>query len=413
MKYRSKKLYTKSFNKQKESNSDEDEIIKWLRKFGPASRTDLAYAFGFSRAKITPLVSDLIHRGIIREGGNVDTNEGRPPRLIRFEEDFGYVIGVDLGATSVDVGLADFSGRIVSCFGEPLALCSSPEIILKRICEIINDLVQKEKIGKECIIAIGLGVPGPVDFSTKLLVSPCGLPGWEVFPIREYMKQQFPQAEIFIDNDANIMAFGELRAGIGKGVDNFIFLKVGTGIGAGIVCNGEIYQGSSGCSGDVGHICVDREGPVCVCGNRGCLQSLASGKAIAEKAAQGALEGKSPLLSERMSSKENQLTAEDVSMAAAAGDAFSNKLLQESGELIGETLAGVVNVLNPSHLLIGGGVSNIGHQFLSSIRRAILRRSHPLSTRDLRIEYSSLGMKAGIIGAVSLALELFQMERRD
>jgi predicted NBD/HSP70 family sugar kinase len=238
------------------------------------------------------------------------------------------------------------------------------------------------------------------------------MPDWEAYPIRDFVREAFPAAEVVVDNDANIMAFGELCAGVGR-VDNLILIKIGTGIGAGIVCNGQIYRGSSGCAGEVGHVCVDRDGLVCPrCGNIGCLEAMAAGPAIADRAMEAAQTGKSTILADLLKEGRRSLTAMDVGAAAATGDRASIKIIQDSGRMIGEVLAGLVNFFNPKLILISGGVSNIGPQLLSSIRQAVLRRSHPRSTEDLRIEYSSLGPDAGIMGAIFLALEnVFVVDR--
>jgi predicted NBD/HSP70 family sugar kinase len=216
-----------------------------------------------------------------------------------------------------------------------------------------------------------------------------------------------------VDNDVNVMAIGELSAGAGQGVDNFIFIKIGTGIGCGIICRGEIYRGSDGCAGDVGHICIDYNGPTCHCGNPGCLEAMAAGPPIAARAKKAALAGESEFLAKRLAENGNTLTAKDVGDAAAAGDRVANRIIRESGRMIGGMLAGLVNFYNPTLILIGGGVSNIGHKLLASIRQAVLRRSTALSTRRLRIEYSQLRDDAGVTGAIRLALQhIFVVQNR-
>ncbi|HLA43956.1 MAG TPA: ROK family protein, partial [Aggregatilineales bacterium] len=212
-------------------------------------------------------------------------------------------------------------------------------------------------------------------------------------------------AVVIVDNDVNVMALGELRAGAGINQLNLLFIKVGTGIGCGIICSGEIYRGTNGCAGDIGHICADPNGPVCHCGNIGCLEAMAAGPPIAARAMEAVRAGESKILARYVDLNGGTLTAEHVGAAAAEGDRIANEIIQDSGRMIGEVLAGLVNFFNPSLILIGGDVSNIGHQFLSSIRRGVLHRSLPLSTRHLRIDTSPMGVDAGIVGAISLALE--------
>jgi glucokinase-like ROK family protein len=257
----------------------------------------------------------------------------------------------------------------------------------------------------ERLLGIGIGVPGPVDFSLGTAVSPPIMPGWDCFPIRQTVQQWFPNANVVIDNDVNVMALGEIHQGAGKGVSNLIFIKIGTGIGAGIICEGKIYRGASGCAGDIGHISVSKSGPVCHCGNKGCLEAVAGGPAIAKRSLIAAQTGHSPFLSKKYETNGEIITAEDVGIAAREGDEFSIELIRESGQMIGDVLAGLVNFFNPEMIILGGGVSNLGNLLLSSIRQAVLNRSLPLATRNLNIVFSGTGPDAGIIGALNLSMD--------
>ena len=184
-----------------------------------------------------------------------------------------------------------------------------------------------------------------------------------------------------------------------------IFVKIGTGIGAGIICEGKIYRGANGCAGDIGHIGVNKSGSLCPCGNQGCLETVAAGPAIAERASLAAQAGKSPILLKYYERNGNILGAEDVGKAAREGDALSIEVIRESGEYVGVVLASLVNFYNPEMIVIGGGVSNFGNILLSSVRQTVLHRSLPLATRDLEIVFSEIGPDAGVIGAVNLAMD--------
>ena len=254
------------------------------------------------------------------------------------------------------------------------------------------------------LVGIGMGVPGPVDFAVGTVVSPPIMPGWDRYPIIDTVQQWFPAVSVVVDNDVNVMALGEFTLGMAQGVENLIFVKIGTGIGAGVICERRIYRGSSGCAGDIGHICIDKEGPVCPCGNKGCLEKIAAGPAMAERALEAARRGESPRLLEAFERNGSRLQAEDVGQAAREGDAVALRVIRESGERIGEVLAALVNFYNPEMIVIGGGVSNLGDLLLSSIRQAILGRSLPLATRNLQIVFSSIGAQAGLFGGISLAL---------
>jgi len=237
------------------------------------------------------------------------------------------------------------------------------------------------------------------------------MPEWENFLIRDFFKKTFPAAFVVVDNDVNIMALGEQRAGEGIGVDHFIFVKIGTGIGAGIISNGRIHRGSDGSAGDIGHICVDKNGPLCACGNKGCLEAMAAGPAIASKAMEASRNGTSPTLSQIRESKGGVIRPEDVNAACREGDQAALDIIRDSGQMIGDVLASLVNFFNPSHIFIGGGIANFGNHLLVAIRRAVLHRSLPLATTHLSIKFSRMGSNAGVVGAISLALDyLFAIE---
>jgi glucokinase-like ROK family protein len=254
-------------------------------------------------------------------------------------------------------------------------------------------------------MGIGIGIPGPVDFSLGTVVSPPIMPGWDKYPIIQTMQQWFPHANVVVDNDVNVMALGEMNAGIGSGISDMIFVKIGTGIGSGVICQGQIYRGASGCAGDIGHISVDKNGPLCHCGNRGCLEAMTGGPAMAERALTAAIAGKSPILMRRYVANGEKLTAEDIGYAAREGDAVSNEIIRESGQMLGDVLASLVNFYNPEMIVIGGGVSNLGNLLLSSVRQTVLNRSTPLATRNLNIVFSAIGADAGVIGAVNLVMD--------
>lgn len=380
----------------------EAEIVTAIRRSGPLSRTDLARILGYSRANITGTIAGLLTRSILREVGLGASQGGRRPIMLDFNSRLGYVAGVDLGATSVDLALADFNGHILERFSEPANVREAPEVGLGRICQLMLDMVERQGLSPEQVIGLGIGVPGPVEFQKGVLIAPPLMPKWEGFSIKEFVRQTFPRAQVAVDNDVNVMAIGEQYAGGGQGINNFIFIKIGTGIGSGIICQGQIYRGSDGCAGDVGHICIDYNGPICHCGNPGCLEAMAAGPAIAARAREAALAGQSQFLANRLAEKK-ELTAEDVGQAAAAGDRVANEIIKDSGRMIGGMLAGLVNFFNPKLILIGGGVSKTGYKLLASIRQAVLRRSTALSTRALRIELSQLGDDAGVVGAIRLA----------
>jgi predicted NBD/HSP70 family sugar kinase len=206
---------------------------------------------------------------------------------------------------------------------------------------------------------------------------------------------------VLVDNDVNIMALGEKHAGIARSVDDFLFVKIGTGIGCGIVVGGEVYRGVSGSAGDIGHIRVDDAGPMCLCGNTGCLEAFFGGSALARDALAAARSDRSPELAGLLE-RNGALTAADVAAAAAAGDPVSVGMIRDGGRRVGQVLAGLVSFVNPGLIVIGGGVAGIGHSLLAEIRGVVYRRSLPLATGNMPIVLSELGGEAGVVGAARL-----------
>ena len=383
----------------------EAQVLDALRRQAAVSRTDIARLSGWSRPKVTAIVNRLIDRGVLIETGEGESQGGRRPQLLRLNTRLGYIVGLDIGATSIDLAVADLNAEVLLRESGPADVREEPAVVLGEVKRRLSDMLRREGLRPEEVLGVGVGVPGPVDFAMGVLVAPPLMPAWGGYPLRSFFHNLFPNAFVSVDNDVNMMALGELRAGAGKGIDNFLYVKIGTGIGAGIICHGLVHRGSTGSAGDIGHISVDRKGPTCHCGNIGCLEIMAAGPAIADRAAEAARNGASSILARKLEAHGGRLRSEDVGTAAREGDRVALEIIQSSGHMIGDVLAGLVNFFNPSLILIGGGVANIGNQLLASIRQEVLRRSTALATRELVISYSPMGPEAGVTGAFLLELD--------
>ena len=367
-----------------------------------SSRHVLAGRLDCSRSKANALAAGLIEQGLLEETGLQPSSGGRRPETLQLAQGLGVVIGIDLGATSLDVAVMRPDLGVVAQHGEPADVRAGPGVVLARVREVVRELLARSGIPARKVIGIGMGVPGPVDFASAQLVEPPLMPEWDSFSIRDYLGEAFA-APVFVDNDVNLMALGELWR-LQRSLQNFLVIKVGTGIGCGIVCHGQVYRGANGSAGDVGHICVDQAGPRCHCGNPGCVEAMAAAPAITRMAMEAAQSGESPALAELLKAN-GRLTAVDVGQASRGGDAAANAIIQRAGSLIGQMLASVVNFFNPSHVFIGGGVTQIGPLFLASVRQSVYHRSLALSTRHLEIQYTPLGGQAGLVGAGALAMQ--------
>jgi len=384
-------------------------VLKLIRSGEANSRPELGRKSGLGRSVITQRVAELIDSGLVSDDRLGPSVGGRAPRAVRFRADAGLLLVAELGATSTSVGLADLGGQMLRHYEEPSDIADGPAVILGRIEELFDELVASLPQGRSAVWGVGVGVPGPVEFATGRPVSPPIMPGWDGYDIRSRLAARYG-APVWVDNDVNLMALGELRSGLGRGERDLIYVKVGTGIGAGLISGGLLHRGAQGCAGDIGHVAVDRQ-VVCRCGNTGCLEAAAGGAALARDAAAAAESGGSPYLRE-LAGDGRGLTARDVSDGAEHGDAACHALLSQAGTLIGQTVAHLVNFFNPSLIVIGGGVADSGDLFLAAIRQTVYHRSLPLATRDLRITRSPLSNFAGLSGAASLVVdELFEPDR--
>jgi glucokinase-like ROK family protein len=290
----------------------------------------------------------------------------------------------------------------IAAYSETSDIRIGPKAILHRV----NELLGKAKVdgAYDRLDAVGIGVPGPVSFRDGVPVSPPIMPGWDRFPVREFLSREHGCPAV-VDNDVNIMAIGERHGGVAHSVDDFLFVKIGTGVGCGIHLAGEVYRGSDGCAGDIGHIQVDSQGPVFSCGNIGCLEALFSGAVLGAQALEAAKSGRSSSLEERLAAN-GTVTARDVALGAMEGDVVCIQMIREGGRRVGGVLAGLVSFVNPSMIVIGGGLAQLGHILLAEIRSVVYRRSLPLATGNLPVVLSELGPRAGVAGAAVLASEI-------
>ena len=385
-------------------------VLDEIRFARSRSRAELVARTGLGRAIVAQRVGELIERGLVAEGDVGPSTGGRPPRQLTFRADGGHILVADLGATSIDVAVTTLDGRILGHHDEPARIEAGPEACLDRVDALFDSLLRTTQGLAGRLWGIGIGVPGPVEFESGRPISPPIMPGWDGYPIRERFTARYG-APVWVDNDVNVLALGEWRSGVAAGHANVVVVKIGTGIGAGIISDGHLHRGAQGSAGDVGHIqVVDDPAVVCRCGNVGCLEALAGGEAIGRAGQAVAEAGRSARLQTALD-QHGTVTAEDVARAASFGDPVAVALLQEAGRRVGSMLASVVNFFNPSLIVIGGGVANSPDQLLAAIREAIYRRSLPLATRDLLVQRSSLGGLAGVIGASAMVVD--QLFARD
>ncbi len=379
------------------ANAHQARLLRLLRDEGPNSRAQLGDRVDLSRSRLAVEVDRLLETGLVVADGLAASRGGRRSHNIRLAPSLRF-LGVDIGATSVDVAVTNAELEVLGHLTQPLDVREGPVPVFEQVLDMAAKL--KASGLAEGFDGAGIGVPGPVRFPEGVPVAPPIMPGWDGFPVREALSQELG-CPVMVDNDVNLMALGQMHAGVARSVDDYLCVKIGTGIGCGIVVGGKVHRGVTGSAGDIGHIQAVPDGRPCACGNRGCLEAHFSGAALAQDAVEAAQQGRSPQLAARLADN-GRLTAADVGAAAAAGDATCLDLIRDGGTRTGQVIAGLVSFFNPGLVVIGGGVTGLGHNLLAAIRTQVYRQSLPLATGNLPIVLDELGAAAGVVGAARL-----------
>jgi glucokinase-like ROK family protein len=376
----------------------QSRILTYVRDDGPLSRMDLAARLQVSRTTVAAEVARLVELGLAEDGGPAASRGGRRSTLVDLDAGLRFV-GIELGATSMRVAVTDGRLGVLARAAAPHAdIRRGPEPVLAEAIAMTRALLAEQGVSRPA--GVGIGVPGPVDFQGGVPVSPPIMPGWDGYPVRDALSRELG-CPVLLDNDVNVMALGEQHTGVARSASAFLFVKIGTGIGCGIVVDRHLYRGADGCAGDIGHIRIDPAGPVCACGNTGCLEAFFGGAALARDATAAARAGRSPVLAGLLEGTD-RLTAQDVGLAMGRGDAVALELVRDGGRRVGSVLANLVSFFNPGLIVIGGGVSGLGHPLLAEIRSVIYRQSLPLATGNLPVVLSELDGDAGVVGAARL-----------
>ncbi len=364
------------------------DVFELLRDGRPQTRAQLAQASGMSRSTIAARIDVLMRLGLVAPYGDGISTGGRPPSLLAMNPESRVVAGVDIGASHTSVALADLAGAVLAEHSAELDIAAGPEKVLGSALDAVKKLLRSQKRTVAELSAIGLGLPGPVEHSSGRAINPPIMPGWDRYDVPHHVQRTFA-VPVLVDNDVNIMALGEQHAHL-PDVHDLVFIKVATGIGAGLITGGRLQRGAQGAAGDLGHVPVARAGDVtCRCGNQGCLEAIAAGPALARALRDAGVDAAS---------------GQDVVELVRSGDAAAARVVRQAGRDIGEVVATVVNVMNPSAIVIGGALADAGESLIAGIREVVYNRSLPLATEHLTITTSRAGERAGVIGAAALAI---------
>ena len=382
-------------------------VIGAVRRSGQISRPELHKATGLSRTLISKYSDRAISLNVLHQGALGVSTGGRTPRILQFNPKAGAILVAELGVSGMSLAISDLGGELTEIIELEGDISLGPESVLLNVEKTFDRIIAKTKVD---IWGIGIGLPGPVEFASGIAISPPIMPGWDRYPVRDRLSKIY-NVPVWVDNDVNLMALGTKVKNRHEKYHEFIYIKIGSGIGAGIFTNGLLHRGAQGCAGDIGHIRVEEASQIiCRCGNLGCLEAIAGGFALGREANDAVTKNESKFLSNQLMIN-RVLDARDVIEGAKSGDKWCVDAITRAGHQVGKSLATLVNFHNPSVIVIGGGISAAGDQLLASIRETVFQRSLPLATRDLEIRLGEAADRMGLIGATEMVIsELFKPE---
>jgi predicted NBD/HSP70 family sugar kinase len=370
------------------SGAGAGSLLRLIRDGRAATRADLAEMTGLARSTVAQRVDALMARELVKDAGASVSTGGRRPTMFAFNPAAGVVLAADLGATHSRLAVTDLAGTVLAETTGDMRIAEGPEPVLTWVEQRFDALLEKAGRKRSDVRGTGVGVPGPVEFATGTPVAPPIMPGWDGYRVSDRLADHFG-APTLVDNDVNIMALGE-HWKAWRAYDHLLFVKVATGIGCGIITDGRIHRGAQGAAGDIGHIHVPGNEEICRCGNRGCLEAVAGGGAMAARLRAQDIEAEN---------------SRDVVRHVRDGRPEAMQLVRQAGRELGEVLAASVNFFNPGVIVIGGDIAHADEHLLAGVREVVYQRAVPLGTRSLRIVRSALDDRAGVIGAAVMVIE--------
>jgi predicted NBD/HSP70 family sugar kinase len=363
------------------------DLLQILLDGSARTKSELAAITGLSRGTVAARVDALSASNLVKSVGEAESSGGRRAAQLAFNPAAGQVLAIDLGATHATIAVTDLAAHVLEVTSTRISIADGPSAILGAAFDVGRALLAGLPSAR--LLGVGIGVPGPVEHSTGQPFTPPIMPGWDRFNIREHVRSEFG-VEAFVDNDVNVLALGEhtLRW---RDVDDLLFVKVATGIGAGIISGGSLQRGAQGSAGDIGHVQVPcNRDSMRERGDEADLESMASGPAIAARLRELGTDAAG---------------SADVVRLVRAGNPEAIDATRQAGRDVGEVVATIVNLLNPSVVVLGGSIARAGEHLLAGVREVVYRRSIPLATRELRIVSSRAGESAGVLGAAMLVIQ--------
>jgi predicted NBD/HSP70 family sugar kinase len=365
---------------------NQQRIIETLMA-GPSTQAELARQTGLSTATVSNIVKIMLDSGLAST--EPITSSGRRALNVRLNSNGAVAVGIDFGRRHLRVVLASLSYHVIAEESVALPLGHQAEEGIQAAEVLLEKLLRDSGIARSAVVGAGVGIPGPIDRRTGTVAQGAILPEWVGINILQHLEDRL-KIPVFIDNDANLGAWSEVTWGQHTGVSNLLFLKIGSGIGAGLILNGAPYYGNVGITGEIGHATIHEQGLVCRCGNRGCLETIASTTTMIELLSRG---------------EDRPLTPADIVRKALARDSATLRVLDDAGLAVGRALGNVANLINPEVIVVGGPLAGLGHLLLDPIKRGLVRHAVPVIGETTTITMSSLGDRAEALGAAALVFQ--------
>ena len=368
----------------------------WQRR--TISRAEIARQAELSRSTVSEVVGMLLPTSLVREGGPGESLGGRRPIMLHFEDDACYILGAEMGASHVAVALTNLRGRVLHWEHRNHPVRTDPSGTLTLLAEMCQMSLASTSGSERRLVGIGVAVASPVDPRNPFALSELVLPAWKGQSGLEALRERFG-VPVLVDNDANLGALAEYCWGAAQNVRDFSYVKVGTGVGSGHVIAGELYRGATGFAGEIGHTSIDPNGEPCICGLRGCLATHVGSPALVQRTRTILGEYPNSML------QGSAVTITGIEAAALAGDELALRITQEAAEFLGIAVAGMLNLMNPSLVVVGGGITGLGDRFLEPLRESVRQRTRMSSPPGVRVVMSQLGPQSVAVGAASLVLQ--------
>jgi predicted NBD/HSP70 family sugar kinase len=376
------------------------DVLALLRAAGPLTRNDVMARTGLARSTVNQRLDALLRAQLVVQAGGETTARGRPPSQFAFNRNRGVLLVADVGATGLRAALTDLAGTVRLERTRRIDVAEGPVAVLGALTGFFDEMLAEAGHPPGDVHGIGLDVPGPVDFASGRVVSPPIMSGWDGYDIPGWFRPRFG-CPVLVENDVNAMAFGEQRT-VHPDVDSLLVLKVGTGVGAGIVWRGEVFRGADGAAGDIGHIQVAVPGeapPLCRCGNSGCVEARAGGWAMVR---------------DLRAAGRDVASVDDAVALVLRGDTTAVGLARRAGRVLGSAVADAVSLLNPRAVVLTGQLAAAEEQLMAGVREMVYSRSLPLATSRIHITRSALGERGGVVGTSLLLADLvFAPQRID